>query len=350
MRITFLILFICFGSILKSQSDFSYFYNQGQEKFVSGNFNEAATAFSSALKNKNSAKNDYAIANAYKARSFCKMELGNFSAAISDISDAIKLKPEFSELYLARTIIHLRAKQYDESIKWANEGLLLKPEYEDLILMKVKAKISKKMYVEALNDADTLLKINPLNIEAWNMKGSALQRQKNYPGAAEAFSKTILIDPQNIAAFYDRGISYAHMKDFEKALVDINRGMEIDSSERWIGYNNIAYFVKFEQKDYQGAIELFDKAIKLNPTFAYAYCNRGYAKIQLNDLKGARKDITKSLELYSGNSYAYKTFAQLLLAEKKQQEACVKLKKAIDLGYTEEYDDEVITLMKENCK
>ena len=127
-------------------------------------------------------------------------------------------------------------------------------------------------------------------------------------------------------------------------------GMEIDSLGKWIGYNNIAFFVKFEEKDFKGSIKYFDDAIKLNPKFAYAYNNRGYAKLQLEDLKGARQDITKSLELDPENSYAYRTMALLLLAEKKESQACEQLKKALKLGYTEEYDDEVDTLMKQHCK
>jgi len=133
-------------------------------------------------------------------------------------------------------------------------------------------------------------------------------------------------------------------------LSDINRGMEIDSAAKWIGYNNIAFFIKFEQKDYQGSLPLFDQAIKLNPQFAYAYNNRGYAKLQMNDLKGAREDITKSMSIDSENPYVYKTYAQLLLAEKKDKQACEKLKKALELGYTDKYDDEVNELLKEHCK
>lgn len=351
MRYLFALIFFGSGLLVSGQNDFNYYYSQGQEKYGKGNFNEAAGDFTTALKNRNTAKNDYRIANAYMSRALCKMSLKNYNSALDDMSEALELKPEYSDLYLVKSTIHLQNKQYDDCIKWADKGLALKPEFEDLIILKAEANFEKKNYSEALNNLDTiLLKINPKNLDAWNFKGHVKQHTKDFKGAIDAFSRAIEIDAQNYPAFYDRGICKARSKDFDGALSDINRGMAIDSAKKWIGYNNIAFFIKFEQKDYQGALTLFDEAIKLNPEFDYAYNNRGYAKLQLNDLKGARQDITKSLSLNDQNAYAYKTYAQLLLAEKKDKQACEKLKKALELGYTEEYDEEVNDLIKEHCK
>jgi tetratricopeptide (TPR) repeat protein len=351
MRILFTFLCLGISSLLFSQNDFNYYFNQGQEKYVKGNFNDAVSDFNSALKNRSSAKNDYRIANAYMARALCKMNLSNYRSAIDDIDDALKLKPEYSDLYYASSVIRLHAKQYEECISWADKGLALKPDFEELILLKAKAKLSQKKYKEALLDIDTvLIRINPRNLEAWNLKGDAKQHQKDFKGGEEAFTKAIEIDAQDFAAFYDRGICRAHQKNFEGAMADMTRGMEIDSAERWIGYNNIAFFIKFEQKDYQGSLELFDKAIRLNPDFAYAYNNRGYAKLQLNDLKGAQEDILRSIDINKENSYAYKTYAELLLAQKKDKQACEKLNKALELGYAEDYDEDVNTMLREHCK
>jgi Flp pilus assembly protein TadD len=130
----------------------------------------------------------------------------------------------------------------------------------------------------------------------------------------------------------------------------MERAMAIDTSQLWVGYNNIAFFIKFEQKDYKGSLEYFDKAIQLNPKFSNAYNNRGFAKLQLNDLKGARIDINKSQELDPTNSYAYRTMALYLLAENKKSQACEQLQKAIKLGYSSDYDDEVDSLIKQHCK
>ena len=61
------------------------------------------------------------------------------------------------------------------------------------------------------------------------------------------------------------------------------------------------YFKKGNSKtslrDYKAAIKFYDKAIELNPKFALAYKNRGFAKKLAGDAKGAKLDISRAEEL-----------------------------------------------------
>jgi tetratricopeptide (TPR) repeat protein len=54
---------------------------------------------------------------------------------------------------------------------------------------------------------------------------------------------------------------------------------------------------KYTQKDYQGAIEAFDRAIELNPNYADAYSYRGKAGAQLRDMQGALADYDRALKI-----------------------------------------------------
>ena len=56
---------------------------------------------------------------------------------------------------------------------------------------------------------------------------------------------------------------------------------------------------KYNLKDYKGAIADFTKAIELNPDDATAYNNRGYSKAGLDDLDGACADFRKAISLGS---------------------------------------------------
>jgi tetratricopeptide (TPR) repeat protein len=57
--------------------------------------------------------------------------------------------------------------------------------------------------------------------------------------------------------------------------------------------------------DYQGAIEDFNKAIKLKPNFAEAYHSRGYAKYRLSDLRGSISDDNQAIKLKPNYVDAY---------------------------------------------
>ena len=59
---------------------------------------------------------------------------------------------------------------------------------------------------------------------------------------------------------------------------------------------------KFDENDYQGAIDDFSKAIELDPqNVELEYTYRARAKFSLGDYQGAIDDYTKAIELDSEN-------------------------------------------------
>ncbi|MCU7858980.1 MAG: tetratricopeptide repeat protein [Candidatus Thiodiazotropha sp. (ex Lucinoma kastoroae)] len=67
---------------------------------------------------------------------------------------------------------------------------------------------------------------------------------------------------------------------------------------------------KAMQGEFKEAINLYDKAINVNPNDAYIYFNRGAAKLNLGDFDGAIADFTKTIELNPKlKSPAYKSRA-----------------------------------------
>jgi len=75
---------------------------------------------------------------------------------------------------------------------------------------------------------------------------------------------------------------------------------EIDDSEDEIHLDEYEIYFeegkeKVEAKDYQGAIEAFDKALEINPSSAIAYQKRGQVKCDLVDFQGAIDDFNKAI-------------------------------------------------------
>ena len=60
---------------------------------------------------------------------------------------------------------------------------------------------------------------------------------------------------------------------------------------------------KANLKDYKGAIEDFNKVIELNPKDAFAYNNRGLAKIDLGQKDSGCLDLSKAGELGFAEAY-----------------------------------------------
>lgn len=70
---------------------------------------------------------------------------------------------------------------------------------------------------------------------------------------------------------------------------------------------------KYDNGDYDGAIDDFTKAIEISPPFPVAYTNRGLAKEYRGDIKGAIHDYIKAIEINPRHADAYfnRSFAKL---------------------------------------
>lgn len=88
-----------------------------------------------------------------------------------------------------------------------------------------------------------------------------------------------------------------------------------------------------EKQDFEGAVDLLNKAIKLNPDFAKAYEARSDMKYYLQDLNGALNDIQTALKLDPKSKEAYVSRALLKLELGSYvEDICKDLKKAKELG------------------
>lgn len=102
------------------------------------------------------------------------------------------------------------------------------------------------------------------------------------------------------------------------------------------------YFYKAVEKGKKGeseaALNLFTKAIEVNPKYWFAYQTRGLLKIELKDFQGALTDFTKELTMIkAGEPYYYRGITFLALRNVKA--ALEDFKKAIEFSprYEEAY-------------
>ena len=323
IRYSLLLALVFLFSRGQAQNNFTKYFNEAAQSLDQNDFNTAIEKFSKALENKNDASNNYKIADTYIYRGYCRCRLKNYKNAISDIDEAIKIKPEYMKAYSMKVMVLFQEGKYEECIVWCDKGLEKKPNTDDLLFTKSDALFALKKYEESRKTAFILVENNPKNIAALRQIGSTCNYQKLWDSAIVYFSKAIEIDPLDHASYYDRGIGKSYLNDIEGATVDIQKGMQLDTANKFVGYNNLGFFLKLEKKEYAAAIEYFDKSIELKPDFAYAYSNRGFAKLNLNDIKGAYKDLRKSIELDNTNSYAFKKYGPDLF-ERRAEKNCLR--------------------------
>lgn len=346
---TLIVLFSLMVLNIFSQKNYKFFLNEANTDFENKDYKGAIEKFSKALEYKSEITNAYRISEIYYNRALARYYLKNYDYSIKDLDEAINVKAEFIKAYVQKGTIYLKLKKPELCISVCNQGLNYSYD-ENLIINKAYAYQQQKKYDSAIYILKNLLNHQPNSIAAIRLIGSNFNYKKMWDSASYFFSMALELNPKDAFSLFDRGISKSYLKDYQGAKIDIEKGMEIDTMAKSTGYNNLGFFLKLEQKDYEGAVTFFDKAIDANPNFAYAYSNRGFAKLNLGDIKGAYKDIEKSIYIDNSNSYAHKNLALVHLKNNKKKDACQSLKKAKELGYSDLYDGEVDKLLEENCK
>jgi tetratricopeptide (TPR) repeat protein len=140
--------------------------------------------------------------------------------------------------------------------------------------------------------------------------------------------------------YYEQGFDKNfNQGDYHGAIQDFNKSIELDPQ------NSFAYInrgsAKSNLKDYRGAIQDYSKSIVLNPKNSIAYYNRGNAKSSLKDYRGAIQDCSKAIELMPNNNDGYKDMKCSAYIVKGESEIYLKnyrgaidaFTNAINLGY-----------------
>ena len=177
-----------------------------QEK--SKNYQKAVQHFTSAIDN--AIQLDEGFALACKGRGcayFAKYNLDNSTSdlenAIADFSEAIKLMPEFAEVYNRRGGAYL----------------------------------AKGIFEPAVTDFRKAIELEPNYAEAYYNLGVGYFFQCKLDEAIQEYSRAILLKSDNIT-YYDRGVAWLHLQEWEKARTDLIYAESV-------GVDSIALFHNF---------------------------------------------------------------------------------------------------------
>jgi tetratricopeptide (TPR) repeat protein len=161
-----------------------------------------------------------------------------------------------------------------------------------------------------------------LSATDWNKKGrSLLELRRNYE-AIECFDKAIELRGDFTLAWYNKGLALFDLKKYNESKKCFDKSVEADfvdayDNECYPWYNkgvvlSVLAFSHVENYSFwKKAIDCFDTATRINPAFALAWRNKGYALGSLGKYEEAIKcfDEAIALEPNSADAWRNKSFA-----------------------------------------
>ena len=243
------------------------------------------------------------ISVVYAARGDYHRNLKNYTQAIDDYTQAIKIDPKNPTYYRDRGVAYGKLKNYKQAIDDYTQAIKIDDKNAIYYVGRGLAYFQLKDYKQAINDYSQAIKIDDKNAIYYNARGLTYLELKDYKQAIDDLTQAIKLDTKNAIYYNLRGFAYFQLKDYKQAINDYTQAIQLDPKNA--GYYGDRGLTYFQLKDYKQAIDDYTQAIKLKPDFTEAYYVRGIAHYFLKDYKQAIDDWNQAIKLKPDYPEAY---------------------------------------------
>ncbi len=256
------------------------------------------------------------------------IHLGDYPGAERHLLRALSIK-ESPETYFNLGTLHAATDRGITARRYYQSAIRLNPDYarahNDLaVLLEKSGEINEAIshYQSAASKDSSLYK--PLfNLGLLNIKN------KDYQEAEKNLKKALAINPGIKGAWVNLGYAQALQRKYDEALSSWQKSLSSDSNAH-VAHNNIGVY-HLIMGEYDRATQEFSKALKSDGSFAEAYLNNAAARFRAGDNEGAILAYENFLRLSPGHLKARQNVAQLLIREKRPEEALAHLKTVVSL-------------------
>ncbi len=167
-----------------------------------------------------------------------------------------------------------------------------------LIFLSVKSYSQVTIWKNDFTLWNNVLSIYPDISSALVLRGCAYNDKEEYEKALADFNHSIELDSKNGLAYFNRGVSKSKLGDFTGALKDYETADKLKIEKRHLFNFYVSWGGALANTGkINEAMQLFDKAIALDSLNASVYNNRGITKAMMGNMNGALDDFNRAVKL-----------------------------------------------------
>lgn len=217
-------------------------------------------------------------AEAWLIRGKSNLQLGIFTYAINDFTEALRFDRNQAEAYALRAYSYFRLKEYRLARYDLIEATTL--DTSNALYFYNLGDIEHHMHKlnEAIKSYSNAIRFNPYYIEAYKNRGHLYLGKQEFGAAIQDFDSALKYNQNSPELMLYRGMALVPLKRFKEALSMFDRCIRLKPDNPAAYYNRGR--VRYEVRDYKGAIADFDTAITKDPQMEIAWFNRALAKME----------------------------------------------------------------------
>ncbi|TRU25345.1 MAG: tetratricopeptide repeat protein [Microcystis aeruginosa Ma_MB_S_20031200_S102] len=217
---------------------------------------------------------------AWNSRGVTLNNLGRYEEALASSDKALEIKPDFYHAWYVRGFALNGLGRFEQAIASCDQALEMKPDYPNAWSSRGIALYNLGRFAEAIASYDRALEIKPDDHYAWHIRGAALRNLGRFEQAIASYDRALEFKPDDHEAWNNRGVALADLGRLEEAIASYDRALEIkpDFHEAW---NNRGIELKNLGR-LEEAIASYDRALEIKPDYHEAWYGRGTAVCSLS--------------------------------------------------------------------
>ena len=232
---------------------------------------------------------------AYLNRGVAYHVKGDFSRAISDQTEALRLTPNNVLAYTFRGGVYASKREYERAIADFSEAIRLKPDFAPPYLQRGMAYRLKGDTDRALRDLDEAIRLNAKDVPVYVERGEVYTSKREYDRAITDFSEAIRLKPDFSPPYSKRAMVYRLKGDTDRALRDLDDAIRLNAKD--VPAYVLRGQVYASEREYDRAIADFSEAIRINSKHSGAHVLRGVAHSSKGDHDDAIADLEEAIRL-----------------------------------------------------
>ncbi|WP_235115361.1 serine protease [Desmonostoc muscorum] len=283
------------------------------------------------------------LADAYKNRGDVYYEQKKWDLAIADYTKAIAINPEYPQAYKNRGDVYYEQKKWDLAIADYTKAIAINPQLADAYNNRGDVYYKQQKWDLAVADYNQAIKLRPDNANPYLARGDVYNFQlKNYQAALADYNQGIKLQPDNANAYFARGGVHFQLKDYQGALADYSQAIKLQPDNANTYFSRGVVYQK--QGNDNAALSEYNQALAKDGKFIAAIINIGYIKYENRDIEGAIGQWQKAVQINSSVAEPQMALAVALYAKGEQQKALNMAQAALHLDKT--FAD--VEVLKEN--
>ena len=235
----------------------------------------------------------------YEARGYANYEQEKYELAIKDLSEAIRLKPDYALAYTIRgAAYYYRSGPNSDELARSdfNKALQLQPKFmAGYIFRAIVSYFNPQARVDNIRDLTESIRLAPRLNLSYAVRAEHYYDEGQFDLAIADFTVLIKRQPDNYRLYSDRAKAYRAQKNYPRALADLTTAIRLKPNDDGLYAGRAQSYS--ESGDYQNAINDYTTAIQLDPKTAARYRGRAAAYRKLGQISLALADERKASEL-----------------------------------------------------